>query len=552
MKKTDWLILLLIIVVGLFTLKDLFRPEFYTSHDGANQVVRLYYFDQLIKEGQIPPRYVGGLYHGFGYSLFSFSYQMPWMIAEPLMLSGLSVTDSIEGTFLITYILSGLTMYLFTRKMFDRKGAVMSTVIYLFAPNRFLQIFVRAAIGDATAYIFPPLIFLSLFMLKKQNKIDWRYIGLGSISLGCLILSHAMVFMFFYIGVLLYSLYSLIQTKARLKLAINYILLNFFGFGVAAYYFFPSLIERNLTIFSDVMGPAVVGSSFITLKELLYSTWGYGMMRATEGAMSFQVGLAQWLVFALTIPVILWIIIKHKIHKDRLPLFREALFFFLLFIISIIIMLPISQLFWNVIRNIAIIDFTWRILPLTVFSVSVLAGFLVWYFNRTGLVLLILISILAVYANRNHLRINKPQDWSVPFYLVLERTTNLADEYTPKWAPKYLMKKPIITKVQYTDDAAVITVHHNRSNYLDATVEASKSGQVKINTVYYPGWSVYVDGKKVPLNYESSGFMEIKLDPGKYYVEAKFGETPLRLFSDGMSLISLGFLGVMAFRQRKK
>jgi hypothetical protein len=552
MKKTDWLILALIIIIGLFTLRDLFRPEFYTSHDGTHQVVRLYYFDQLIKEGQIPPRYVGGLYNGFGYPLFSFSYQMPWLIAEPLMLFGLSVTDSIEGTFIITYILSGITMYLFTRKLFGRKGAVMSSVIYLFAPNRFLNIFVRAAIGDATAYIFPPIIFLSLFMLKKQNKIDWRYIALGSIALGCLILSHAMIFMFFYMGILLYSLYSLILIKDRKKLVLNYLLLNLFGFAVAAYYFVPSLVDRNLTLFADIMGPAFVGSTFITLKELLYSTWGYGMMRATEGAMSFQVGLAQWLVFVLIIPVILWIIIKHKFHKDKLPLFCEVFFFLLLFIVSIIIMLPISQLFWNVIRNIAIVDFTWRILPLTVFSISVLAGFLIWYFKRTGLFILILISLLAVYSNRNHLRINKPQDWSIPFYLELERTTNDADEYTPKWAPKHLMKKKVDPKLQYTDNAAAITLHHNRSNYLDATVVASKSGQVKINTVYYPGWSVYVDGKKVPLNYENSGFMEIKLDPGKYYVEAKFGETPFRLFSDSLSLISLGFLGVMAFRQRKK
>ncbi len=101
MKKIDWLILFFIITASVFTLKDLFKPYFYTSHDGIHQVVRLYYFDQVLKDGQIPPRWVGGLLNGFGYPLFNFSYQMPWFIAEPLHLSGLSIFESIKMTFLI-------------------------------------------------------------------------------------------------------------------------------------------------------------------------------------------------------------------------------------------------------------------------------------------------------------------------------------------------------------------------------------------------------------------------------------------------------------------
>src|SRR4030042_3352281 len=149
MKKIDWVIIVLLIVVSFITLKDLFQPGFYTSHDGTHQVVRLYYFDKLIREGQIPPRWVGDLLNGYGYPLFIFSYQLPWLLAEPLHLLGFSIFDSIKLTFVIGFALSGITMYLFQKHIFGRVPAVVGTVIYLFAPYRFSNIFVRAAIGDA-------------------------------------------------------------------------------------------------------------------------------------------------------------------------------------------------------------------------------------------------------------------------------------------------------------------------------------------------------------------------------------------------------------------
>ena len=89
MKKIDWLIIFLITVLSVFVLKDLFKPYFYTSHDGIHQVVRLYYFDQALRDGQIPPRWAGGLLNGFGYPLFIFSYHLPWLMAEIPYIFGL-------------------------------------------------------------------------------------------------------------------------------------------------------------------------------------------------------------------------------------------------------------------------------------------------------------------------------------------------------------------------------------------------------------------------------------------------------------------------------
>lgn len=551
MKKLDWLIISFIILTSIYTLKDLFKPGFYTSHDGPNQVVRLYYFDQLIKDGQIPPRYVGELFNGFGYPLFSFSYQFPWFIAEPFKILGFSILDSIKAAFLLGYIFSGLTIYLFLKEIFGRIPAVTGTFIYLFAPDRFLNIYVRAAAGDATSFIFPPLIFLAIYKVADQNNINWKWITIGAISMAGLILSHAMVFMFFYLAIISYVLFSSVFIKFKMKYLINIFLLNLFSYGIAAYYFIPSLIERNITIFSGVMGPALIGNGFASLKNLIYSPWGYGAVNSKEGGMSVQIGLAQIFVFLTSLILVVFVFIRKKSNSENSRIIYNAVFFLWLFLGTIFLILPDSKFIWDLLKNIAAVDFTWRMLPVVVFSASVLAAFTVRTFKKYRILVSLIIILLALYSNRNHLRINQSLDWPAEFYLNLVTTSNLADEYTPVWARRDLMKQKVKNKVEFTDNKADILVLENKSNYLKASVNALDRGLVKINTVYYPGWSVFVDGVKVKLNYESSGFMEIPLEKGIYKVEAKFTETPLRLFSDFLSVASIGFLAIMVKKQKK-
>lgn len=536
MKRIDLIIIFLIAVFSVITLKDLFIPGFYTSHDGINQVVRLYYFDKLIKDNQIPPRYAGEMFNGFGYPLFSYSYHMPWIMAEPLHLLGLSVIDSIKGVFLLGFLLSGITMFIFQKKLYGRLPAIVGTAIYLFAPNRFLNIFVRAAIGDATAYIFPPLIFLSIYMFSKEKNINWFWIMVGSLSMGALILSHAMVFFLFYIFILLYCLFTAFSVKNRSIFIKNLFLLNFFGFAVAAYYFIPSLLERSYTIFSGVMGAALIANPFTNITDLIYSKWGYGTVGAKEGGMSLQIGISQLISVIISIPLLLYSLFKKGKKSSQ---FKNAVFFLLTFILTVFLMLPYSKTLWDLLRPIAIVDFAWRIFPVTIFAVSILAAYVVSSVGKFKVFMAFIIVIIAIYANRNHTRINQVQDWPVSFYIKLEKTTNIADEYTPVWAQRNLIKKQVVKKVEYTDNKAFINVTSNKSNYLSANVNASASGLIKINTVYYPGWKTYVNGKNVKLNYESSGFMEIPLTPGNWHVEAKFQETPLRLISDLVSVASV-------------
>lgn len=550
MKKIDLLVILFIIIISLFSLKDLFRPGFYTSHDGINQVVRMYYFDQALKDGQIPPRWAGGLFHGFGYPLFNFSYHMPWFTAEIFHLFGFSIIESVKYTLLIGFIASGITMYFMQREIFGRLAGFVGMFIYLYAPYRFANIFVRSAGGEAISFVFLPLIFLGLWKLKYSQSRFWVIIG--SIGVAGLVLSHAMIFFLFSFLMGFYVLFSLYFIKDKLRYILRSFILFSLGLCISAYYFIPSFIERNYTQFNEIMSIFFPSSYYLTLKDLIYSRWGYGVWLPIEGRMSFQIGITQWICAILTGAIILYNLLKKKrsLNTKEKQKVAEAAFFILMFIFLIFLMLPASAPIWKLTAKLLLVDFPWRLLTLIIFISSYLAGFIISKSGNMKLLLVIGLVILAAYSNRNHLKINLPLDWDVPFYLKLEKTTNQYDEYIPKWVMKERLEKPK-PKIEFIQSKGSAKIQKNTSNYLEALLVVEKGGTVRINTMYYPGWEVEIDQRKVTFEYKNGGLIEFNLKKGTHKLVSRFKETPLRKASNALTIISLVTVSILLINNKK-
>lgn len=545
--KKDLIICFFIFLLSAFLLKDLLKPNFYTSHDGPHQIVRLYYWDKAIQNLHIPPRWAGGLLNGYGYPLFIFSYHMPWIIAEPFVLSGFSIIDSIKITFFLGYFLSGITMYLFQKRLYGRFAATVGTAIYLLAPYRFSNIFVRASIGDATTFIFIPLLFLAIHESNKTQNVRGKYIALGALALAGILLSHAMVFFFITLSLVLYGIFIL-TTKhyLRREKLTSLISICILGLLISSYYLIPSFIERNYTKFSEIFRSAFSGNKFLSLSQLFYSPWGYGTVDAKEGGMSLQLGFAQWT--AAIGALFVWIFYKF-LNRTKDKANTDVIYYLLLFIFSLLLMLEISNPFWQILNKIAIVDFTWRILPLTVFSASVLAGFMV-HKGKLRYILGISLILLALYANRNHTRINQSLDWSIPFYLKLEKTTNSFDEYTPKWVNSKTTEKrnQDIDFIKGSGDVGLLKKTTNKNVY---EISSSNDIKIRLNTIYYPGWTVELDKNKIDVLPDSEGLMTLSIKKGKHFLNLEFTETPLRKLSNLITLGSLIFVGFIFFKKRK-
>ncbi|MEK7092149.1 MAG: hypothetical protein AAB907_00830, partial [Patescibacteria group bacterium] len=92
------------------------------------------------------------------------------------------------------------------------------------------------------------------------------------------------------------------------------------------------------------------------------------------------------------------------------------------------------------------------------------------------------------------------------------------------------------------------------SNKVDFNFVSTLGGNVTINRVYFPGWNTYVNNVQVSTGVEATGGgqMKVVLPKDNSMVSLEFGETPMRLFADVVSLTSFFILGVIAYNYKRK
>ena len=360
--------------------------------------------------------------------------------------------------------------------------------------------------------------------IKKGKK--WAPY-LGSLSLSLLILSHN-VTAFIFMPVILIFAWPFKKQMITMFL---------FGIGLSAWFWLPAILEKQYIQFDQIYN-GFYKNQFISIQQLLHSPWGYGLSHPQNpelGDMSYQLGLVQILVMIILIPFI-WVFKKVK-EVRKIGIFVLAGFF-----LSVFLMLKISMSFWDNLSFLSIIQFPLRLSAIAIFCVSIASGLLVKYLPYKKILTIGLV-ILVIYANRNHWHTNEVFNPGEDYYLNLKTTTTTYYEDLPKWGK--IMDKPSVGKFEMVGGIGGIKELKDKSVQVIAQVEASKSGEMRFNQVYFPGWEIKVDGERVGFEYLSSGFPTFYLESGKHLVEASFKNTPDRNIADLASAISVIIWGIL-------
>jgi len=543
MKGKIYIVILLLL--GLLGIKSLFHSGFYTSHDGRHQIIRLKHFHQGLLDGQLPVRWAGNALAGFGYPLFVFTYRLPFWLAEGWYLVSGNLGGAIKFVFIITYLASGLSMYWFSKKLWSSKLAgFLSGFLYLWAPYRFLNIFVRAALGEAVTFVFIPLVFLGLLNLRKNSKKKFFWLNLTAFSLAGVILSHAITLFLWLIPLISWFGFNLVKTKERIKYLISSFLSGLISLLLTTYYWLPAALERKNTIVADVFGGlgGYYQAHFVTLKQLLYSKWGYGfsMPGVKDDMMSFQVGIAQWLVVLTSLLLLFFTFTKFN-KKIIKVVYSKIIFFLLTFFFSIYLMLANSNWLYVYINRFLMVDIPWRFLGVAVFCASILFGSLAVglknNFFKWGLIGFIF--VLAFYGNRNHLKVNQYTYFPDSEYWQSEETSSEHNDYAPRGF-NYTNNEKMKDQLNPESGESHNNLLERKSNFFKfkSQVESEKA-EIITKLAYYPGWQLFIDGKKTEISYQDDGRIKIKLTQGDHLVELIFKETKLRLVSNLVSFLTL-------------
>lgn len=78
-------------------------------------------------------------------------------------------------------------------------------------------------------------------------------------------------------------------------------------------------------------------------------------------------------------------------------------------------------------------------------------------------------------------------------------------------------------------------------------IEAHERITIQENTLYFPGWNLYINEKKQPIFISKNpmGTIQFTLTPGIYHVRLVFEDTPIRFFSKIISLCIVLLVGII-------
>lgn len=529
---------LLVACIPLFSLLSKGLP---ITHDGQDHVVRVANFFQSLSEGNLIPRWGNNLNWGFGHPVLMFLYPLPSYTSSLIHVMGFSFVDSIKIVFALAFVASSLSMYLFIKDEWGEHAGMIAAILYTFAPYRFVNLYVRGAFGEHAAFIFIPLLFWAIQGLaKKRSKLYWGL--LVSLSEAGLLLTHNAVSIMVIPVLFCYLVYLLrFEVKNKKTFLVSVIVFVFYGVGLSAFFLFPAFLEGKYTLRDIVTKGEIVGRT-VPLLHFFYSPWNYG------GGNEFTKELGIPALISLLFSFLL----VFKSANKKLRILTMGLIG--LVILYVFLMTGVSLSIWNNLSILQKFQFPWRLLVVTTFLSSILGAITVTaLFPKKSLYAVVFFLVLSLVST---FHMWKPKTYKVfeeSFFTDIYNGTTDTGESSPIWSVRFMEYRPEVSMEISEGNVDIKPVKRNTTSR-EYTVNAFEKSRLVENTLYFPGWKVYIDNQEVPIQFQDPqwrGRMTFWVDPGKHTVLVKFSETKLRFVSNLISIISVfGLLPLFYFAKK--
>lgn len=540
MNKKFVIGIIFVSILAFIPLIDLFHQGLPVTHDGRDHIARIANFYQNLTEGAIAPRWASNLNWGYGHPILMFLYPLPSYISSVFHFLGFSLINSLKLVFGISYVTSALVMFLWLQCFLKKEDAVLGSLLYIYAPYRFVDLYVRGAIGEHVAFIFPPLI--CYFLYKLCQKSDSKFVVFGSLSLAGLILSHNAITIMFLPLLLFYMFFLVSKGENKLVLTYQYTCILVIGFGLSAFFWIPAFFEGKYTL-RDIVTKGEYASRFVRFQDFIYGKWNYG----GSGQFTVQLGIVQGIFTVLSIVLLFF----KRTTKERKKLIAGLLAALL---ISLFLMTSSSSFVWQYITVLQKFQFPWRLLSISVFASSVLGALVFSAIPQKykSFILIVLVALL-FFVSQSY--------WHVQSYLlndehlftsVYNGTTDTG-ESAPIWSVRFMEHRPK-ARMEVVMGKATIKEKFRSSTKHEYSINAKTPTRILENTLYFPGWRVIVDGKMVPVQFQDPsyrGLMTFDLQKGMHKVLVEFGETKLRMVANVITILSLFGLGIYTILNKK-
>ncbi|MCL5783741.1 MAG: YfhO family protein [Patescibacteria group bacterium] len=552
LSHTNLLTILLTISLSFLAVSNLLKPGYFSMHDDI-QIMRFFEINKCFQDGQIPCRWVPDMGGGYGHPLFNYHPVFPYYLGQVFSIFSFSFIDTTKILFLLSLVLSGIFMYLLAKEFFGKLAGLVAAIFFVYAPYHSVDIYVRGDLTESWGIAFFPLITLGLYKYLRERKPIWFVVS--ALSLAGLFLSHNIMTMLFVPVVLTLVLYWSIALR-QIKKIYGIALIFLMATGLAAFFLLPSFFELPLINVRQIGGYYNFRDHFVTLNQLFINrNFGYGpSILGPNDTLSFQIGWPHWLILFIIPAVVIYFFRKKNYF------FAGTVLLFLFFSITAIFMSHSKSVFiWEKISLLQFVQFPWRFLGIIIFTSSFLAASFVSVLkDYIKIVLAFVLIIAAIVLNYQYFRADKyypnmtdQEMLSGENFLRQSMTTFL--DYVPEKV-KDLPQKEAADIPAASDKSVSFSKIIKGSNwwYFSGDNSGGKEAQIKIPIFYFPNWQVLANSKPAALTEDQSGLMEINVAPGKFIVQGKLTDTPLRKVANLISLLSIiSLLGIFIFYDRR-
>lgn len=462
-----------------------------------------------------------------------------------------SYVNALKLLVIISVIVSGFSMYSLVKEITkSRKTAVIASIFYMALPYRITDIYVRMAIGEILAFAFIPIVFLGLYNLFEGNKKKNLYITIGAVGL---LLSHNISTLLTVIIAFIYVLFNIKKLKdwdTLKKLLVNALFICL----IVSFFYLPLLeakISADYASFeAGKMGsPGSVKQNSVYLFQLLFGKMQSGSSYALTDPDNINKDMCISIGLFLIVPLLFTPFVYKKIKKERRKLYLLTL------ITGVLLTICVTPLFpWEKLPNfVGLIQHPFRLMLIITFLFTIISAIniekiliKVDYKHILLILLIIFIYIGPLIANTFNVDINFQEGNFYNIDTMVEGQESSQScayyEYLPTKAEKN--RNYIVNRSQEAIalEGKIELVNQKKENgkfICDFTKEQGKTVKLELPYIYYPGYTVKINGNKVQTKESSNGFVEIELNQEeKGSIEAKFEGTLLSKITWYVSVVS--------------
>lgn len=569
---------LILMLMGLGASLPLFSDAVLAGEDFLFHITRLEGIYQGMRAGEFPVR-INSLQTGSFGNLSAAMYPQLFLYPAALLRFA-DISLILCYKLLITAINVGSALLSFYSVKNISKSVRMgyvAAVLYTFSLYRLTNVYFRAALGEALAMVFLPLVLWGIYEVLWGNQKKWYLLMLGVTGvLQSHVLSMEMCLFFLILEAVIWGFSSTWKEKYKrivpgIKAIVGTCLLNA-SFLVPFLFFYG----EDLQIFhleSEVADSVIY---FTQMFSLYPSGDGKNMsIGSTQGEMPLTIGMS------LIVGAVLFCIMmsKRREKKETAGLGRHCLWFGLLALFISSWLFP-----WNIFNRNELflklttpLQFAWRLLgPASLFLCVVSAIGIVWFASESsgrewvyGVLFVLILSSTSYYFGDMARQIKQVSDemeleglgYADALYMysdggtikplnldyerrdavvrTLNGTAAEYSDYEKKGAQVNIMVNPIAASMKTPESAAVTSEGLSEEEYL------------LFPLYYYPGYEILVNGEKVPVTAQDT-LVACRMPEESAYIQVSYKGMPSFKAADIVTLITaIGMAGYVIVKQIK-